>query len=72
MIPAFGIPVANLIGMPAPSPDLVFPLSTELLALLPLGFAAGLAIVLATAKRSQRLSRRTKRPATVVPVGSAA
>jgi hypothetical protein len=48
-----------------PTLGLAFPLGLELAALIPIGFAAGLAAVLIQAMRANRRAERTSRPTTI-------
>lgn len=48
-----------------PTLGLAFPLGLELAALIPIGFAAGLAAVLIEAMRTTRRTERTSRPTTI-------
>jgi hypothetical protein len=49
----------------APTLGLTFPVGLELAALVPVGFAVGLAAVLIEAMRANRRAERTSRPTTI-------
>ena len=66
MMPTLGMNyVSDAVIGAVPTLSLAFPLGLELVALVPIGFAAGLAAVLFEAMRANRRAERTSRSTTI-------